>query len=236
MSRGEVLLTGSSGIIGSVLRQGLAYDVRPFDLESGNNAGNYTQVLQCASGCTAIIHLAWDTELDNAQTPSAAYQLHQANTRNIAMAQNVLMAAAEAEIPRVVLASSIHADMPRREPGGARSPMSRRPEPDSVYGAGKVALESLGASAAREGLEVACIRFGWVSKEVKDRPPIDGPYPAGEGWLSHRDCVGLVNATLAVPEIPDDYVIVYGVSQRKPRGAHDLSNPFGWRPQDSYVA
>jgi hypothetical protein len=152
---------------------------------------------------------------------------------NHEMTQNVLRAAAELGVKRVVLASSIHADMPVREPGGLRSPY-RLPEPDSPYGASKVAGEALGRYyAAHRRLEVICVRFGWVSPNPTERPSPHRPWAAGEAWLSHRDCVSLIAACLGVPSLPGRYAIVHGVSDRR-GGVHDLANPLSWQPHDRY--
>jgi hypothetical protein len=53
------------------------------------------------------------------------------------------------------------------------------------------------------------------------------PYPA---WLSHADCVALVDACLTAPTVPGHYAVFYGVSDNAGR-VHNTSNPFGWVPQ-----
>ena len=220
----DILMTGADGVIGTILRHPLDMAIKPFK----GDARKYDSVLQQAEGCRAIVHLAWNTESDN-------HQSDYADPENLAMAQNVLGAAAARKIKRVIFASSIHADMPVHEPGGLRSPY-RTPEPDSPYGANKVAVEALSrVYARRKGLEVVCIRFGWVSPNINDKPDPTGPYPLGEGWLSHRDCITLVARCINAPQVPDNYAIVYGVSWRA-GGVHDLGNPFDWVPSDKYTA
>lgn len=51
-------------------------------------------------------------------------------------------------------------------------------------------------------------------------------------WFSHDDCVSLVKTILESKEIPDNFVVIYGMSDN-PGRIHDVSNPFGWKPKDS---
>jgi NAD+ dependent glucose-6-phosphate dehydrogenase len=216
-----ILITGTKGKIGSVLVKTLGREIRAFDLPEFD-VRSYEQLKEQMAGCNAVIHLAWDTKTDNWDTGYT-------DPAHYGMIQNVLKAAEATGTKRVILASSIHADMPKIEPGGERSPY-RLPEPDSPYGASKVAGEILGRYfAARKGLEVICIRFGWVDSGID----ASVAWPIGEGWIRHDDCLALINACLDTPTFEDNYAIVYGLSRRE-GGVHDLRNPFGWEPKYSY--
>lgn len=224
----EVLITGSSGIIGSVLRQGLPYTYRQFDRPE-HDARNYEQVIAGLLGCAAVVHLAWNTTDDH-------FRSDYTDPANYAMAQNVYHAAIHAGVPRVIIASSIHADMPRSPIAeNSRSPY-QLPEPDSPYGATKAGIEALGRYFAQEfEQEVICIRFGWVSNNPNDHPSPTKPYPPTEGWLSHADCIDLVTHCIAATELPSNYQILWGLSRRETGGIHDLNNEF-WQPQATYNA
>lgn len=224
-----VLLTGAKGTIGTALRNGLEekYQIRQFDM-SEHDACNYDQVALQMLGCAAVIHLAWDTTTEH-------FRSNHTNPHNLQMANNVYRAAAEVGTKRLIMASSIHADMPLAT-GKLRPPDHPYPQPDSPYGQSKLAVEQLGRKfAVQNSLQVICVRFGWVSPREDQRPPTNEPYPANEGWLSHGDCVRLVDTYLSAPTIPDNFQIIWGLSRRQQGGIHDLSNQL-WTPQDSYDA
>jgi hypothetical protein len=93
----------------------------------------------------------------------------------------------------------------------------------------KVGMEALGRYFASQGLEVVCIRFGGVNPK---NIPAENPTYERAVWLSHRDCASLIDSILKADTIPNNFVIVYGVSNN-PERIHDIVNPFGWMPQDS---
>lgn len=218
----KVLITGSGGVIGSVLRNGLPHDTTDFDLPH-YNAKERQHLLDKARGHDALIHLAWDFN-------QSGYLSESLNPDNVLMSFNVYEAAVQAGVKRVIMASSVHADKFTDRAAGA--PLLKPfdlPLPDSPYGASKVMMEALGRYYAQaKGLEVICIRFGGVNRE--DRPP-EQPYSERQVWLSHRDCLSLVHACLEAETIPYNYTIMYGISNNKDR-LQDIGNPFGWQPID----
>ncbi|HYH75106.1 MAG TPA: NAD(P)-dependent oxidoreductase [Candidatus Saccharimonadales bacterium] len=217
----KVLIVGSGGTIGKVLKDKLPHETTDFDLPHFD-AEEYKHLYQKAQGHDAIVHLAWDFERDG-------WLAENLNPDNTLISYNVYQAAVDAGVKRVIMASSVHADkFIRRETPGLLRPYDL-PLPDSPYGAGKVLMESLGRYYAdAKGLEVICIRFGGVNKQ--DVPP-ETPPTERQVWLSHRDCAALVQACIDAPTIPDNYAIVYAVSNNTGR-LHDTSNPFGWQAQD----
>lgn len=89
-------------------------------------------------------------------------------------------------------------------------------------------MESLGRWFSSRGLEVVCIRFGGISpanRANKDH------LPERAAFLSQRDGVSLVRSILKAQSVPNNFAIVYGVSNSNHR-IHDIANPFGWVPQD----
>jgi uronate dehydrogenase len=144
---------------------------------------------------------------------------------------NVYNAALETGVPRVIMASSVHADDFHTPKDTAPISPDRIPTPDSPYGAHKVFMEATGRYYATKGLEVVCIRFGGINRE--NTPPVRDIDVRERGvWFSHRDCVSLIKSILEAKTIPDNFALIYGMSNNADK-IHDVSNPFGWRPQDS---
>lgn len=220
---GKVLVTGSKGVLGSVVKAGLAHDVTDFDLPE-QNVESYEQLYNHAKGHDTVIHLAWNFKNDG-------WLAENLNPDNTLMSFNVFQASVDAGVKRVIVASSVHADkFAGRDVSkeGLLKPFDL-PLPDSPYGAGKCMLEALGRYYAdAKGLEVVCIRFGGVNNV--DTPP-ELPYSERQVWISHRDCINLISKCIEAETIPYNYTIVYGVSNNKDL-MHDLSNPFGWEPID----
>lgn len=218
----KIAITGSNGTIGNVLKEGLKdYQITSIDLPE-DDVREYAKLLDVIPNHNAIIHLAWDTKTDN-------FKSEKINPENATMFYNVYKAATEAGVPRVIMASSVHADRFYGWKGPGHMSSERTPIPDSPYGAHKVFMEASGRYYATKGLEVVCIRFGGVNPQNK--PPVDPPEERA-AWFSHGDCVSLVRTILEAQTIPNNFLIVYGVSDNKNR-LHDISNPLNWTPKDN---
>ncbi|MGH3545324.1 MAG: NAD-dependent epimerase/dehydratase family protein [Mycobacteriales bacterium] len=218
---GTVVITGSSGVIGKILTNGLPHRIRCLDLPDCD-IRSYENLLTAMQGSKAVVHLAWETQRDN-------FRSEYLDADNILMAFNVYRAAVECGVRRVIMASSVHADNgPTQKYTGLKSAYSL-PIPDSPYGAGKCAVESLGRYyATGKELEVVCLRFGAVNSE--NAPPTTSQYER-KVWLSNQDCVNLTARCIDAEPIPERYSIIYGVSNNEGR-VHDIDNPVGWSPLD----
>ncbi len=219
----KILVTGSKGTIGRTLQSRLPHDTTDFDLPE-HNAESYQQIVTKAQDHDTIVHLAWDFESDG-------WLAENLNPDNTQISFNIYQAAVDAGVKRVIMASSVHADKFAGRDVAAKGLLQPYglPTPDSPYGAGKCMMEALGRYyASAKGLEVVCIRLGGVNKD--DTPPTSPPSER-QVWLSQRDCADLVQKCIEAEVIPDNYAIVYAVSNNTGR-LHDLSNPFGWQPQD----
>jgi uronate dehydrogenase len=214
------LITGSAGTIGRILVSDLAHEVTEFDLPE-RDARALEQLVDAATGHDALVHLAWNTTSEHSGNRNIDFD-------NALMAFNAYRACEQTSVRRVVMASSVHADAPSRPSDGLRV-ASAVPTPDSPYGASKVFVEALGRYYADRGLEVMVVRFGGVDRRASDR---DFGIRAGPHawWLSHADCVALVDACLRAPVVPGRYTAFYGVSDN-PGRVHDTTNPFGWIPE-----
>jgi len=219
----KIAITGAKGIIGTVLQEGLRneFDVTALDLPE-IDVRDYQKILNIFPGHNAVIHLAWNTKIDN-------FRSGDMDPQNVEMFHNVFKAALESGVPSVIMASSVHADAFDKWKGTDKILPNRTPVPDSPYGASKVGMEAMGRYYATKGLQVVCIRFGGINPQ--NEPAAEPAYERAV-WFSHNDCVSLVKTILKADNIPDNFVVMYGMSNN-PGRIHDISNPFGWKPQDS---
>lgn len=217
----KVLITGSGGVIGTVLQNGLPHDTTDFDLPE-SSVGDIHQLIEKARGHDAVIHLAWNKTHDD-------WLAENLNPENVQNCFNVYEAAHQAGVKRVIIASSVHAEDFVGDHIQAPLNPYALPTPDSPYGASKCMMEALGRYYAHaKNLEVICIRFGGINKD--DTPPAS-PISERQVWFSQADAISLVTACLQADSVPGNYAIVYGVSNNAGL-LHDLSNPFGWTPED----
>src|SRR3954447_22874031 len=108
-------------------------------------------------------------------------------------------------------------------PGGTRArtglpegllPVETRLRPDTFYGVAKAAAESLmSLYADRHGLDVVSCRIGSFLAEPRSVRSL-------ATWLSHDDCVRMVEAALTTPA--PGFAVMYGVSDNT-RGWWDLA-------------
>jgi nucleoside-diphosphate-sugar epimerase len=220
--RARVLLTGSAGVVGTVLARHLSNEYELFGLdprpvpEPGHWAGpvlgsvaDRTQAMSLAAGMDFVLHLATGVS----QGWAGLSQVDIEGTRN------VLDGALSGGCRRVLICSSNHVvgwteldylsgldvDLPV-------GPLSL-PRPDGLYGAAKAAGEALGRAAAEfAGLPVTILRIGTVRLDDRIDAALDEPGFAYIGdraavrdrlrrtWLYHRDLVQIIRAEFAAPE------------------------------------
>jgi uronate dehydrogenase len=215
-----VVVTGSSGKIGSVLTDDAGpHEVREFDLPECDML-DLSSVVQRCRGADALIHLAGQFTAENIFTDVI-------DPANVEMDLNAYRAAVQAGLPRVIVASSVHADQFYLHSGpDPLHPLAPHPVPTGPYGARKQMLEALGRHyCATAGLDVIAIRFGGVNR--LDTIP-DDPAEAAVR-LTRADCRAVLLATIEAPVVPGRFAVLYAVSDN-PKRHHDLENPFGWQP------
>jgi uronate dehydrogenase len=207
----RVVITGSNGLIGSILLRGLTgFQLIPVDLPCDLTI--FKNVQKVLKNAYAVVHLAWDTKTEN-------YESKDINPLNNQMSFNIYKACHTLGVKKIIMASSVHTDQFNQSDKDLDP--YRLPTPDSPYGASKVFMESLGRYFAKKGLEVVCLRFSCINEQ--DRPNINCEY------LSHRDCQNLVQKILDADPIPHNYQIIYAVSNKR---IHSTKNIFGWKPLD----
>jgi NAD(P)-dependent dehydrogenase (short-subunit alcohol dehydrogenase family) len=225
----RILITGAGGRIGRMLRGRLARPGRilrladrgaqdaPADGEAVELCtGDITDagfMDDACAGVDTVIHLG---ALKTEDTWENLIRV------NVDGARTVLESARRARVPRVLLASSVHAVGFYQEPGTAPVPSGVPApaaadgvpalipvRPDSYYGVSKAAVEALASLYAdRYGMAVFALRLGDCA-----------PEPPGEwalhSWLSPDDCARLVEACLTADV--GGYRVLWGISRNTRR-------------------
>lgn len=234
-----MLLTGAAGSIGRVVAPGLlelghevvALDIAPaptgWDLPwhtadcADPDAVAAVLDAQAAEGAPveAVVHLAGH--------PGEA-GLVDSLTSHTTTTAALLDAMVAHRVDRIVYASSNHAvGRTRHGTHGPGAPLGvdTPPRPDTFYGVGKVAAEALlRLYADRFGLHAVACRIGSFLPEPTTRRHL-------ATWLSHDDCVRMVQAALTAPA--PGFAVLYGISANT-RGWWDLEpgRTLGYAPQD----
>lgn len=227
----RILVTGAAGRIGTVLRAGLArpgrvlrlLDVAPQPPAAPGEpvepvTASFLDPDAVGAACRdvdAVVHLGGLA--GEAPWPDLA-------AVNIDGTRLVLDAARQHHVPRVVLASSIHA-AGFRTAGDAPIAADTPPRPDTYYGASKAAAEALGALFhARYGTDITCLRIG----AFRPRPVTPADLAM---WLSYGDAVRLVDACLTTTA--GGYRVVWGISRNTRRWFSTAeSDAIGYRGVD----
>jgi nucleoside-diphosphate-sugar epimerase len=238
--RMRVAVTGGDGLIAGILRAGLndRFDLRWLS-RSDADVTDLPALERAFARADAVVHLAASAEVD------ASWD--EVLPANVIGAYHAFEASLRAGVRRVVFASSNHAmgmyqwddDRFADAVHPVEVPADAPIRPDSIYGASKAWGEAIGRLyAERRGLEVVCLRIGWVtdddrpptSTEMRREPP-DVARRAPGMWLSHRDCVSLVQAALTADV---RFAIVNGVSDNAGRwfSLDEGRRLLGWEPQD----
>lgn len=213
-----VLITGASGNMGTMLRARLARPGRTLRLLSRSGVppaadgesvetviGSVTDlesVVAACEGVDAVIHLGGISQ-------EAPFEdILQAN---VVGSYCVLEAAHRRGVPRVILASSNHAVgyRSRAESPPDGLPADLPPRPDSYYGWGKTAVESLGRLYVDTyGLDVYALRIGSCFDVPADTRTLST-------WLSPDDAARLMEACLRTDV--GGHQLIWGVSRNTRR-------------------
>ncbi|MEV5718321.1 NAD(P)-dependent oxidoreductase [Amycolatopsis mediterranei] len=214
MTDQRVLITGSAGVVGTLMRPRLRRPsrvLRLLDL-APQTASDVSEEIVTASvtdpaamaeaceGVDALIHLGGHSRENSWEATLGV---------NINGTQTVLEAARAAGVQRVILASSNHAVGFRRVDSDL--PADSSPRPDTFYGVSKAAIEALGSLYhSRFGMDVIVIRIGSC---------FETPLPLGPRglttWLSPDDGARLFEACLSAPS--PGYRLIWGVSDNTRR-------------------
>jgi uronate dehydrogenase len=204
----RVLVTGSSGKIGSVLCPALAaeHEVRGLDVREPaapfpgrfvlGDCADPEVALDAVRDVDAVIQLAG---------PAGEADLPAIVKGHILATAALLEAMATHGARRMVFASSNHAV--GRTPRTTLVTAETRPRPDTFYGVGKVAGEALlSLYADRRGLDCVALRIGSFRPRPRTRRELCT-------WLSHEDGVRLFQAALTADM--RGFAVVYGISANR---------------------
>ena len=229
----RVLVTGAAGSIGRVVVPGLTdlgHRVVGLDLVPCPPGVDVTwHVADCADPAQvaavfdaepleAVVHLAGIPE-----EASLSDSLHSHVVTTAALLETMVGRG----VGRMVYASSNHAvGMTQRSDLVG---VDVRPRPDTFYGVGKVAAEALlSLYVDRHGIDAVSCRIGSFLERPETRRGLST-------WLSHGDCVRMVEAALTCPD--PGFALLYGIS-RNTRAWWDLEpgRALGYEPQDDAEA
>src|SRR5580693_4472996 len=218
-----ILITGSEGIIGSVLRRGLGdkYRIRGVDLPEDISC--YEVLWKQMARVDTVIHLARRfSPADPVEWRMRIYP------ENVQIDVNVFTAVVKGGVKRLIMASSVHADYHRDPTAVGLFSVPGSYHPATPYGVFKLVEEEVGMILAKQfGFEFIGVRFGGVTR--------DNSVKTGAGqtatWLSHGDLLGAIDACLSTEPLPGRSSVFYAVSDNADR-IHDTTNPFGWTPKD----
>ncbi len=203
----KVLITGANGRVGKLLQKELSktYDLRLADIEACDPL--YSKDIHTVDilkpqtlplimkDVYAVIHLA-----------AIADEIEDSDkilTTNILGTKHILEVSRQAQVPRFILASSIHAVgfYPRTK----TLTSDVTPRPSGFYGVSKVASEALvRLYADKYGLSCICLRINSLEPKPQDKRQLTT-------WLSEPDAVKLFKAAIEA-SLDVHFEIIYGVS------------------------
>jgi nucleoside-diphosphate-sugar epimerase len=223
--RERVLITGAGGLIGGILRRGLAADYELTGLDVHKRGPRWVEARDLTRLASALP--AFDQKelvVDLAADASATASWESVYGNNLLATFNTFEAARRAGVVRVIFASSNRvmglyehdppyaAIVAGRYEGldPAAIPLLRADapiRPDSLYAVGKAFGEALGRFYAEEhGLSVVCLRIGTVNGDNRPRTPRHFAT-----LLTHADLVRLVRCAIEAPaELR--FAVFHGVS------------------------
>lgn len=223
----KIVVIGSKGKVGSVISAGLqeSYELVGLDLPE-YDISDYETLKQSCDSADTIIYAAHSNKVPELRENNRSGVV---DPENIHLEMNVFDVVSELGIPRLVMMSSVHADNFEEYQGSELLKCPGSYAPTSPYGVHKLVLEEQGKHfSASEGYEFIAIRLGGVTRDnaVKTYDK------EKEVWLSHTDLQRCIGMCLADDTVPGRSTVFYAVSDNDGR-LHDVSNPFGWLPQDN---
>lgn len=235
-----ILVTGSAGRIGqAVVRELIArgqavrgLDIVPTPGGSESVVGDiasFDVVRRAMTGVSALVHLA--------ATPDDDDFLTKLLPNNIVGTFNVIESAREANVPRIILASTGQVVWWQRMRGEVPIGVSVQPTPRGWYAATKCFLEAAGRSLAEaHGRTVLSVRLGWCPRTIEQAREMAETAWARDVYLSPGDA-GRFFAAAALAPLDVRYAVVYASSKPQLQAMYDLEPArtlVGFEPRDAW--
>ncbi len=235
-----ILVTGSAGRLGQAAVRELKAQgqlVRGFDLvptpdATESQVGNLTEfdtVRRAMQGVRTLIHLAATPDDDDFMTELLP--------NNLVGVYHVLEAAREANVERVVLASSGQVVWWQRMRGEVPIGCDVPPTPRGWYAATKCFLEAAGRSLAEAHKRtVLSVRLGWCPRTAEQAREMAESDWAKDVYLSPEDA-GRFFACAALAPLKIRYAVLYAASLPTRQATYDLETTrllLGYQPRDRW--
>ncbi len=236
----SVLVTGSTGRVGRAASEGLlarGHKVRGFDIREPagiqdavvGDISDRSEVGKAMAGIEVVVHLA--------ATPDEDDFMRRLLPNNIVGLYNVLECAREANVRRVVLASTGQVVM------GHEGPWPITPEmpfsPRNWYASAKVMAEVAGQVFARvHGLSVIVARLGWCPRDSEHAHALSLDDFGKDVYFSPADA-GRFFACAVEAEIDINYCVVFATSKPIRKARYDITAArelLGYEPRDTWPA
>ncbi|MBW3613075.1 MAG: NAD(P)-dependent oxidoreductase [Chloroflexi bacterium] len=237
----RVAVTGGEGMLGRLLAERLdpaRFVVRPLGRKEAD-VTDLAALERAFADTDAVVHLAANSQVgapwDALVGPNLLGAYHAFEAARRAGVRRVVFASSNHAVGMYLMDADVFADPSRPHLVTPEDPV----RPDSLYGATKAWGEALGRLYAEmHELEVVCLRIGWVTEDdrpptpaqsIREDPEVKRRAPAM--WLSHRDCISLIDASLGADL---RFGIVNGVSDNAGRwfSLDEGRRLLGWEPAD----
>lgn len=256
MEKRKVLVTGLNGVVGRAIRSGLeeryeltalsrrGVDDLPAQQVHKADIACLDAIRPAFEGIDTVVHLAGDGG-DSSEYADMQVPWESILRNNIIGTYNVFEAARQAQVRRVIFASSgatvigYEAESPYRElitganiDSLATWPLvthESEPKPESLYGVSKLFGEDLARYFVRiSEMTSICLRIGQVRESNTPQPGRDQSI-----WCSHRDLTQMVVKCIDAPD--SLHFDIFYVTSKNQRGYRDLEHAkhmVGYSPKD----
>lgn len=229
----KILITGSAGDIGSSFRkfardrhEFVCFDRRPTpDVPEAVVADLSDQeaLNKAAQGCDALIHLG------GYRSPGPYHEIILPS--NIVGTYHALEAARLAGVKRFLFASTVQVDDGYGREVKVNPDMPRKPL--NNYSCSKGLGEEMArVYAAQYGLEVVCLRFGWVMLDRQSGWVVKSWWRPDPIILTERDCCEIIAHSLEKPGIRFEILHAFSRGAAAIRDLDRLPAVIGYTPQD----